>query len=166
MSNVIRIEGLSELLDKMPGLLPKPLRRFLERATIKGQSESRQLAPVDTGRLRADIQTEIDKANPPRWGAWGTTVSYAIFMEYGTGRMGDPDVPHAASHWPPAGALDGWAASHGIPGGGRAVAAAIGRRGGLKPRRFMRGGLERTLPAIEGYLATLANEIEDAWRSR
>lgn len=64
------------------------------------------------------------------------------YMELGTGiPAGNPKV-----HWPPAAALEVWANRHGTTG--FLVARAIGRRGGLKPRKFLQKAFDQNREKI------------------
>lgn len=161
MAEVVRIKGLAELKGKLNiGLIAGPLRTFLTRAAILVQSRARERAPVDTGRLRADIAFEVDGGTPPIWARVGNNVFYAPYVEYGTGTQTD-GPGGGGRHWPPAGALSGWAGRHGFgPGGGFIVARAIGRRGGLRPRRYLRDALDAALSGIEGLFGALSRDIE------
>lgn len=169
----IQIKGLSELLRKLDApLFADPLRNFFNRATIAVQSRARPNTPVDTGLLRNRLLTEVDAGAVPEWGKVGFLGAsegsglwfQARAMEYGTGRMGDPEVPHVASHIPPGGALDVWAKRHGWSSGW-AVAAAIGRRGGLRPRRMLRTGLREAMGEVQSALDKLGAEIRQKWES-
>lgn len=83
----VQIRGAESLRDRMRLLRPR-----VRRATAAALEESGQalengmksLAPVDTGRLRDSIRTEIEgttvTAGP------GREVDYAIFVEFGTSR--------------------------------------------------------------------------------
>jgi hypothetical protein len=86
-------------------------------------------------------------------------------MEYGTAKQGDPEGSHKEKHWPPLNApgLVLWAKRKGMPGKAPAIARAIGKRGGLRPRRFLRQALESTESIIQNLLTRLANEIEERW---
>lgn len=58
----------------------------LQRVAIKVQNAARELAAVDTGRLRSSIQhTPGTDANGPYVDV-GTNVTYAPHVEYGTQR--------------------------------------------------------------------------------
>lgn len=163
MADVIEIKGMDDLIRKLnSGFINKPLRNFLNRGGIVIQSKSREQAPVDRGRLRSDISTETDKSNPPIWSHIGPKVFYGPYQEFGTGTQSDAPGGGGGRHWPPGGALEGWAGRHGISGGGFAVARAIGLRGGLRPKRYMRGGLEDSVGEIKALLPRLADEIEQA----
>lgn len=138
--------------------------RFLNRVAITIQGYARKRAPVDTGRLRNSIGIEIDSSIPPIWAKIGTNVNYARPMEYGTGKLSDDPASAHAAHFPPSGALDVWAKRHGIAGGGFVVARAIGRRGGLKPRRYLRGGLADSRGAIAGFVQQLDSDVKAIWQ--
>lgn len=157
MSAVV-IEGLAEFMERLRAGVAGPVRRFLESAAIAVQSAARERAPVDTGRLRADIGYELDESSPPLWAKVGPNVFYGPYMEYGTGTLADGAGGKGGAHRPPSSALAGWAQRH----GGLnpfLVARAIGARGGLRPRRYMRGGLAAALGAIEAFKERLGQEI-------
>lgn len=166
-----KIQGLDDLLKKTkPAILNQPLRDFFNRVAITVQSKAREDAPVDTGHLRNSIMTEVDSNTPPKFakvgflnGKYGSPLFFkARAMEFGTGRQGDPAVSHAPFHAPPGGALDTWARRHGFANGW-AVAAAIARNGGLKPRPFLRPALKNSVGAIRGFLNQLRDDIKRAW---
>jgi len=173
----VRIEGLERLLKKLgPQLIGKPLEDFWKRSGIAVQSAARERAARDahdTGHLVNMIQYEVDKREVPLWAKVGMLNASAgsplwfkaRAMEYGTGRQGDPEVSHKSGHWPPGAALDVWASRHGFASGWQ-VARIIGKRGGLKPRKFLRGGFEDSLNKIRGYLQQLGNDIQAAWGRR
>jgi hypothetical protein len=88
----VRIEGLEAALKKIDkSLWAGPLRTFFNRALVTVQGRARELAPVDTGLLRASIGYgsqgiyEIDSATPPMYAKIGTRVFYAPFQEFGFG---------------------------------------------------------------------------------
>ena len=149
----IRIEGLEQVLANMnyQEIVAGPLHDFLLRSALTVEAESKQLAPVDTGRLRASIKTEVE----PLKATIAPTVHYGAYVEFGT-----------RPHWPPVSALEPWARRHGFPtvGGAYLVARAISRHG-TKPHPYMRPGAEAAEPAIQGYAEAMANEIETRWPS-
>jgi len=162
----ITIEGLDEFLRKNANpqeLLKGPLRKFFTRSAITVQRNAKKLAPVDTGRLRSSIETDVDKSTLPLFATIGTNVKYAPYMEYGTARNSDSPRRGKRSHFPPPGALDLWARRHGIANG-FVVAQAIFDKGGLEPRKFMRDGLRDSLPNINSNLNRLSEDIEKAWQ--
>ena len=159
----VKIEGLDRLIKKTsPDLLRAPLKRFFERAAISVENRAKRNAPVDTGRLRSSLTHELDSADVPRFARVGTNVKYAPFMEFGTGLFSDAEGASHTRHWPPPDALGGWAKRHGFASG-YAVAAAIGKRGGLKPRRYLRNALKDSLGDIRGFMDRLGREISEAW---
>lgn len=156
----VQIIGLPELIKKLgPKLVARPMHNFFERSTIAIENRAKQKAPTDTGRLKSSITHKVDDAEVPHWGQVGTNVKYAPYMEFGTGTQTD-GTGKGARHWPPSGALDTWARRHGFQSGYQ-VARAIGLRGGLKPRRFLRDALKESLNDIRGYLDKLGKEIKD-----
>lgn len=168
VSNVpfVQIENMDEVLRKLDKgtLIGEPLRRFWTRVCIDIQSRARDKAPRDTGLLAASIVYEVDPSEVPQQAVVGSETHYAPYMEYGTGALGDPDAPysHMAGHWPPGEALEVWAGTHGFSSG-YAIAAAIGKRGGLSPRRFLRDAVAAVQERMNDFLAQLANEIGAEW---
>lgn len=155
----IEIEGLEEALrDLSPELYRKPLRNFFERSAATVSNGAKSRAPVDTGRLRSSLTYQVGDERA----VVGSNVHYAPYIEYGTGRLGDPAVPHKSGHWPPPAALDVWAGRHGFASG-YIVARAIGLRGGLEPRKFLRGALEDSMSAIKGFVDKLSEDIAARW---
>lgn len=170
MPLTVDIHNLDRVLDKLDSkTLNKPLESFFKRAAIATQSEARERAPVDTGHLRNMIGYKLDDGLPPLWAKVGVDApdgsplwSKARAMEYGTGRLGDPEVSHKPGHFPPGPALDTWARRHGF-GSGWQVAKIIARRGGLRPRRYLREGLRAARGAISRALDKLGADIKQAW---
>lgn len=72
---------------------------------LKVQNRARQLAPVDTGRLRSSIQsTGLQRDARGAYVDVGTNVFYAGFVEFGTRRQGAqpylrPALLEAAQGW-------------------------------------------------------------------
>lgn len=60
---------------------------------------AQQRAPVDTGALRDSIQSSVDDGGKTVIGHVTVGVPYASYVEYGTGKLGDPAVPHN-ENWP------------------------------------------------------------------
>ena len=171
MPLAIEIEGLERVLGKLDrGLIAGPVRDMFTRAAVVVQGRARTAAPTDTGHLRNLITTQVDTAEVPLWakiGFMGAGEGSPLWhkgraMEYGTGSQGDPEVGHTGRHWPPGDVLDVWARRHGFENGWQ-VAAIIGRRGGLRPRRFLRGALEQSLADIRGLVERLGREIGQRW---
>lgn len=73
----------------------------LEKGLRKGaemiKDEIKVRTPVDTGFLRERIT--VEKESLQRF-TIGTNVEYAPYVEFGTGQLGDPSVPHTAKlYW-------------------------------------------------------------------
>lgn len=59
----------------------------VERRCLKAEGASKQLCPVDTGRLRASITHEVEtRGTEEVVGRIGTNVEYAVYQELGTSR--------------------------------------------------------------------------------
>lgn len=54
----------------------------------KVESEAKRRCPVDSGRLRSSISTEISLTNKGPVARVGTNVKYAVFVHEGTGVFG------------------------------------------------------------------------------
>lgn len=147
MSNV-EVKGLKETQAKMEQVVRDlkggPMVGAMKKATLLVEREAKIRSPVDTGRLRASITPSVTQN--PLQGIIGSNVFYAPYQELGTGRFAG-----RSRHWPPAAALETWARRHGIESG-FVVARAIGMRGGLRPRRFLRGAVEANAEKIRDLL--------------
>lgn len=64
-----------------------PVGQEIQRRTIKGETQSKRLAPWKTGRLRSSITHEVSRDDRGLYGRWGTNVEYALFQEFGTRHM-------------------------------------------------------------------------------
>jgi hypothetical protein len=180
----IQINGLEAILRKCRSrITAAPMRRFLTRSAITVQGFARQNAPADQGQLRNDIVYKVDAAPVPLWArvgvlnaAPGTSLfKKASAMEYGTGLFAEGPGAKAGRHFPPPEALQIWAKRHGFkddPGAdiwhtaGGKVAVRIGRRGGLKPRRFLRNAMASSLGTIRNLIIQLEAEILAEWEKR
>jgi HK97 gp10 family phage protein len=74
---------LDELLVGPDGAVAKALTK----AAIQVQRRSRQIAPVDTGRLRSSISYAVERDAGGLVAKVGTNVEYARHLEYGTVKM-------------------------------------------------------------------------------
>lgn len=162
MTTVVRIEG--EMPTNPVTLLGPPLRNFMTAVTLDAQAEVVKESPTDTGRMRQNYGTRIDPQAIPEYGQVVNNVHYTPFQDRGTGTFAGK-----ARHFPPAAALERWAYLHGIldsrgRGAGFIVARAIARRGGLRPKRFISTGWNRTLSKLDRFLQRMVSDIEKAWR--
>lgn len=60
---------------------------LLAKAAVKIERRAKQLAPVDTGRLRSSVAHELGRDERGLVARIGTDVTYAIYVELGTRRM-------------------------------------------------------------------------------
>ena len=92
-----RVEGLQHLqrkLETIKNLERDPrVNQALGRGAAYIQAQVKLLTPVDTGNLRNKIIAQQEKFM--QW-VVETNVEYAIFVEFGTGKLGDPAVPHTS----------------------------------------------------------------------
>jgi HK97 gp10 family phage protein len=75
--------ALRRLLESEDGEVAKELTRV----TIRVHRRAKQLAPVDTGRLRASVTYEVGRDSQGLVALVGTDVSYGPYVELGTRRM-------------------------------------------------------------------------------
>lgn len=84
MTRVVFDEAaMRKLFDSPEG----PVGKAVTKACIRVHGRARQLAPVDTGRLRSSIQYEVGRDGRGIVGRIGTNVHYAKHVEFGTRRM-------------------------------------------------------------------------------
>lgn len=167
MSGEIRltVDGLTRLVARLrdnAGVADE-LHKAYHDIGLHAVSASRRKAPVGvSGKLRNSIFFEVDWAPLPTYVKVGVlggqAANYAAYMEYGTGLVHDHPSWPKKRHVVPAHFLEGWVAAKGRRRGERAgarrarlamvsenasaVANAIFKRGGLMPRRYLRGPFE------------------------
>ena len=147
-----KFEGSEKLAKAFgdPDIVAGPVKDFLHKAALTVERRAKEKAPVDTGRLRASITAEYQRLSV----MIGPSVSYGVFVEYGT-----------RPHWPPLSALQPWARRHGFPTGARGaflVALAISRRG-TRAQPYMAPALEESKSDIDGLLTEMKTGIETRW---
>jgi hypothetical protein len=143
----------------------EPLRVALNKIGRMGETDSKRRAPVDFGRLRASITHRVD--DQPMMlsvdiGVIGSSgeLPHAKYMEYGTGLTHDhPNWPRRV-HVVPVGALSNWGPVRRNLVSAGAVATSITRRGGLKPRRYLRGMLEDNSSKFIAIIRRAVREME------
>ena len=151
----VTVEGLDELIakaEKLPQLMGGAVRSFFEKAAIKIEERAKRGTPVFQSRLRSSITYKVAPGTIPLWAIIGTNVSYAPHVEFGT-----------RPHWPPKGALQGWADRHGIPV--FLVMRAIARRG-TPAKKMFQNALAGSRGDINRYLAELGKTIEQEWGTK
>jgi hypothetical protein len=120
--------------------------------------------------VASSINYEVDSSPVPLWVSVRPQAGLlANVLEHGTGLLSEAPDSKGGAHFPPWGeanpGLEAWAASHGLPNG-FVVARAIARRGGLRPRRFLREALAEATEAIRGFIGALGAEIGERWRGK
>ena len=85
---VIEVQGLKELQEALKDFgdhWDEIAHEALTPGLAALESEAKKLAPVDTGRLRASIASEVQRgAGSEIIGKVGSNVEYASYQEYGT----------------------------------------------------------------------------------
>ncbi len=155
----VTVTGLEPLLKRLDDpQVRQALHRRMNEATILVANQAKINAPVDTGRLRASIHNRVEDVSNGVIGRVGPNVFYGPYMEFGTGTQSDFPGRTGKHHWPPVSALQVWAGRHGFANG-FIVARIIGRRGGLKPRRYLRRALQSKLRQALDRLALAAQDV-------
>jgi hypothetical protein len=177
------LEGGDDLRRKLEPvtLLGGPLYDFHDRSTrfLQGEIRVRMMTSWhDRGQAAQDVTTRIESASLPLWSMVGGNDPKLRWGEYGTGLLSEDPKSNKKRHFPPPGALQMWARRHGFkddppPKSGRPlniwrtaggkVAKAIGKRGGIEPRRFMRETFAEAPTHVRKFLQILAQDIEALW---
>lgn len=70
-------------------------------ASDYAMNAAKAIVPVDTGALRDSITAEVAPQTSSVFGRISAGMSYASYVEYGTGRRGDPSAPYPhVETWP------------------------------------------------------------------
>lgn len=126
MSIHIGVEGRSTTIQTLKNITVKASNEIKGQILKSGliiESKAKDKAPVDTGLLRAEVETRISDGGFTY--EVFPTSKYAAFVEFGT-----------KPHFPPPQALAGWARRHGLSGREYLIARAIARRG-TRPQPFL-----------------------------
>jgi len=95
-----------------------------------------------TGQGISSITHMVEPIGSDLQGIVGSPNKHMAYQEYGTGLLYDGPGPKPGKrHWPPPAVLETWAKRNGIASAW-AVARAIGLRGGLRPKKFLRKAWE------------------------
>jgi len=146
------------------------LREYIDAAAQVVAGEARRRAPVDVGLLKTSINYQMKIEGQKVTASIGTNVRkngkpYGAYMEFGTGLVHDHPSWPRKRHVVPPGALMGWAERKGRGGtfhDAEVIADAITRRGGLLPRRYLRGSLEQ----YESQIVRNLDEVVRKLRAR
>lgn len=160
----VSVTGVDPIIRKItpPTMFAPILGRTVERIGLATEAEVKLGSPVDTSRLRSDVKHRSFVTLNGFVSQVSTNVRHAKPMEYGTGLLSEAPGASRQRHRPSPRALADWSRRHGL--NPFAVAAAIAKRGGLRPRRMFRGAAERIAPKIPAFIAEMAREIEREWR--
>jgi len=161
-SYTVEIEGLDEALAGLKAydaISTKHFKRAMSQSVITIESAAKPLTPVFQGRLRNSIGSKVTVLGPGsiigRVGSSMTEEEYPAVMEFGRRPGSTP---------PPSSALERWVQikmgvpANKAPGVAYVVARNIGRRG-IKCKRFMRQGWEKSRAKVNGYFAKALDEI-------
>jgi hypothetical protein len=144
-----------------PKIVRGPLRKMFTYIGRSVQAEVRRRAPKRKGTLKSRVRYFVDKAAFPRWPKAVLvipTAPHSHLMEYGTGTQGAPGVNHVPWHFPSAEGIVRWS---GLPlDEAEAMARAIGRVGGVKPKPFVAPAQAAWAPRLEGFVDKAADDIE------
>ena len=84
MSNLeIDARAFLASLDKYQEDVLEGLQKDIEKAALTLEKNAKQNCPVDTGKLRASITTEVGNLEAEV----GTNVEYALYVEFGTSKQ-------------------------------------------------------------------------------
>ncbi len=177
---------------------PEAARRVIMQESVKSmnhamqtlQREVQERTPFRTGHLRRSIAFHVEGREDMIVGMLGTTLSYAPFLEYGTGLYGPLNhwiyPTHAkALRWPAGGSASlfrGGSRTSGSAGpgftlAGRQRSGAAGanagfifakRVRGIRPRRFFRDSAMIVQPKAEREFRAggrrILTRLEELWR--
>ena len=80
----LEIKGDKELAKKLKKeTITQPVGEGIKKITLFLDREIKMATPVDTGRLRSSVTSQITA----EFGKVGTSVQYSSFVEYGTKKM-------------------------------------------------------------------------------
>ena len=144
-------EPLGALLDKWAGVVQRGTVRRFKRGPGGW---------IDTTASRRSVTSERDQGTFPKWARVGSNLDTFRWGELGTGLLSEDPKSKRQRHWPPVKAVTPWAKKRKL--NPYLVARAIGLRGGLEPRRYLRTARDEAEPKIPGWLNQMARAIERA----
>lgn len=96
MATTITIKGIETLTAKLNNLGDvQRVVSTMNQATLLVQGKAKALAPVDTGNLRGSIHPKVERQGSKVLGKVYTNLSYAPYVEFGTGSKGNGSYPYA-----------------------------------------------------------------------
>lgn len=110
------IQGLDKLMRKYGELGEQVAGEVMERAVGASaklvQGEAKLLCPSNHGELRRGIRTMVERQDDKAIGIVYNNVAHAMYVEFGTGPVGEANHAGISPAVPPAYSQHGW----GIPG--------------------------------------------------
>lgn len=91
----ITIKNIDRLTKRLNNISDMDLKKVIDKATTRVHSESKTLAPVDTGDLAESIHMKVKKTKEGYEGRVYTNLEYAMYVEFGTGIKGDGSYPYS-----------------------------------------------------------------------
>lgn len=80
-------QALANQFGALDDTLDERLREAMETLVVMIESTAKRLAPVDSGRLKSSMASEVEMEAETIIGTVGTNVSYAPAIEYGRGAI-------------------------------------------------------------------------------
>lgn len=89
----VRIDGIDEVVSKLNDMASGArMQRALAAAGEVVRADAAANCPVDTGRLAGSIVCNVDGNSA----LIGPTAEYGVYVEFGTGSKGSPEVAHTS----------------------------------------------------------------------
>lgn len=88
------IKNVDRLLSRLNNIANMELKEKMIQATKVVHAQAKTLAPVNTGNLAGSIHMEVKSKGKNVEGRVFTNVSYAPFVEFGTGSTGNGTYPY------------------------------------------------------------------------
>ena len=89
MADIEGLDSLQEQLTDLPKEILKIVKRAIYKEMAKVQAEAKMNVAVDTGELRSSIVVRITEEDGEITGKVITTVPHGVYVEMGTGPMGE-----------------------------------------------------------------------------
>lgn len=127
---------------------------LLKRIGFTIEKEWKERAPVDVGRYRSSISTQLSDTRV----IVGSNVKYAPKVEFG----------RKPGRWPPVGSLQPWARRHGFPDGraGDFMVRRIIFLRGTKAQPALRNALKASQSKIKDFIRLAAKELGIDWEKK
>lgn len=90
----ITIKGIDRVLKHFDNISNLELDEAVNKATSLVHGQAKSLAPVNTGNLKGSIHMKVTKSGKRITGKVYTNLSYAMYVEFGTGSKGTGTYPY------------------------------------------------------------------------